>query len=192
MTLPAQPGHGHRNRDRGGSTAERLRTLMAEDTSDANVRDGLVHPQIYDYLRDARRLFTPTLATVERQLGAPTLPQAYAKDDAKSLACDVCLVVAPDAPPRAELQLGSDSEEFNRMAIAALTAAAGSRPRDADLAPQRACYRFRASVRRIPLTLGTFFPMCGFEETTLKLSCAYPFKKVFRSSINLVSVNYGG
>jgi hypothetical protein len=214
------PSARRRSREQdGGTTAERVARMLAPSGED-NIKAGRVHPQFYDYLRDVQARFHPTLATVERDAGTPKVAgffkawwQKYVQDlaaysrqsanrpepseeqqGAVELSCDVCLTVRFGETPDIELVRGSISAEMNEEALAAVRLAVAARPATEPLVPAgatgtsaRACYRFSASARRLPPTaLG-----CSFDEMNLKVGCAWPLKKIFRSTVKLLTVGPG-
>jgi hypothetical protein len=151
---------GRRARDPGtGSTAERVAEMLAPDAEE-NVRAGRVHPQFYDYLRDARARFHPTLATVEKDAGAPRVagffkawwksyleelaarngrphPREATQEEqgAVELTCDICLTVRPGDTPEIEVVHHSISEDLDREAVTALRFSVSARPVDGPLLP---------------------------------------------------------
>jgi hypothetical protein len=196
---------------------------MLQPTGEDNIRTGKVHPQFYDYLRDAKARFHPTLATVEKDAGVPKVAsffkawwQSYVHDlaarngrpdDARpataeqegavELACQVCLTMRFGETPRLEVVRHSISPELDLEALTALRHAVDARPMTEPLLPAgaraidgtavRACYRFTATARRLPPTaIG-----CGFDEVSLKVGCAWPLKKIFRSNVELLSAGPG-
>jgi hypothetical protein len=141
------------------STAERVAEMLAPDAED-NVRAGRVHPRFYDYLRDARARFHPTLATVEKDAGAPRVAgffkawwKSYVKDlvarngrpppretteeqqGAVELTCDICLTVRLGETPEIEVVHRSISEELDQEAVAALRFSVAARPAGEPLLP---------------------------------------------------------
>jgi hypothetical protein len=58
-------------RKRGPSFGDKLAAMLRQDEARGNVERGKVHPQVYDYLRGAQRLFQPDLNTVYRNPSAP-------------------------------------------------------------------------------------------------------------------------
>jgi outer membrane biosynthesis protein TonB len=218
--------------------ATRLAERARDDAARANVTAGKVHPQLYDFLRDARRGFTPNPAaldsdprapnTVARSVGqwgkgvaemyrgwqrglddqrrrrldhdpdrrgAPDILEHYNRmlegtaRAVEPMDCLVCLVVRRDAPPEVVLTASSGNPEVDRAAVEALRRSANTRPLDQDVRPQKTCYRFRATVHRVPP-----IPIagCAFDEVTLTASCYYPTKKIRKITVNLESVDYDG
>jgi hypothetical protein len=159
---PEAPAAGpRRTGERGpGSTAERVAEMLAPSAQD-NVRAGKVHPQFYDYLHDVKARFHPTLATVEKDGGAPKVAgffkawwrgylDALAARDfrapdprerneeqqgAVELSCDVCLTVRPGESPVIEVAHHSISAEMDGDAVAALREAVAARPATEALLP---------------------------------------------------------
>jgi hypothetical protein len=195
-----------------------------------------VQPQLYDFLRDARRGFTPNPAaldadprapnTVARSVGqwgkgvgemyrgwrrglddqrrrrldhdpdrrgAPDVLEHYNRllegtaRAVEPMDCLVCLVVRTGGPPEVVLAGSSGNPEVDRAAVEALRRSANTRPVDPDVRPQKTCYRFRATVHRIPP-----IPIagCAFDEVALTASCYYPTKKIRKTTVTLESVDY--
>lgn len=214
---------------------EKLAALQEEDFGRKNVAEGKVHPQIFDFMRDAEKVFAPRETVVEKdprapntfgrtmhawtrgffrnyldqlkrletdeprhksalaEHGAPDLLAEYnrllraAEKGAEAIACQVCLIIRPGADPEVVLNHSSGSKEIDQAATDAMTRAWRSRPQELDLKPQRACYRFAATIARIPP-----LPIvgCGFDESTLKVGCYYPGMQVYRLKVSLDSVTY--
>jgi outer membrane biosynthesis protein TonB len=217
--------------------AARLAERTRDDAARANVAAGKVQPQLYDFLRDARRGFTPNPAALDadprapntvarsvaqwgkgvremyrgwrRQLdderrrldhdpdrrGAPDILEHYNRmlestaRAVEPMDCLVCLVVRRDGPPEVVLTASSGNAEVDRAAVEALRRSANTRPVDEDVRPQKTCYRFRATVHRVPP-----IPIagCAFDEVALTASCYYPTKKLRKVTVNLESVDYDG
>jgi hypothetical protein len=209
------------SRDRGArSTAERVAEML-EPTAEDNVRAGRVHPQFYDYLRDAKARFHPTLAQTERDAGAPKVAgffkawwQSYLKDlaarngrpdprevteeeqGAVELTCDVCLTIRLGATPEIEVVHHSISEELDQEAVTALRLSVAARP--ANEPPLPAGSKGNAgSARacyRFSASARRLPPAaigCSFDEVTLKGGCVWPLKKIFRTDVKLVSAGPG-
>jgi hypothetical protein len=227
-------GGGHRVGEEAGAPAgDHIAEMLKRDLARGKVEVGRVHPQLYDYLRDAEARFNPTLALVEQEAGSPdarrtvrawwqsyrdSLERLSRPEDragrrpfapekgrglppfseagsvarapsraAVELACEVCVVVRPNEAPRIELRRSSGSAAFDRMAQDALRRSTDRRPVPADMRPERACYRFAAQIQRRPPSLDALVG-CSFDEVNLKLSCGYPLKKMFRTSVTLLGV----
>jgi hypothetical protein len=163
---PPAPGAAPARRTRGqgsggeGTTAERVAGMLRPSGED-NIRNGKVHPQLYDYLRDAQARFHPTLATLEKDAGAPKVAgffkdwwQSYVRDLARSnghpaelpeataeqkgaieLACEVCLTVRLGEAPQLEVVRHSISPDLDLEALTALRHAVDSRPVTEPLLP---------------------------------------------------------
>jgi hypothetical protein len=76
---PGLPG----KRPRGPSFSERLAARVRDDAARDNVERGNVHPQAYDYMRGAQRLFRPDPELVYRDERAPNTIGRSAKQWAK-------------------------------------------------------------------------------------------------------------
>jgi outer membrane biosynthesis protein TonB len=220
------------------SFSEKVAALAREDGARANVDQGHVHPLLYDYVRDARKVFTPREEVVELDPRAPnTVGRTFrswgrtwlrdyqdklrgvrqadrtaaapgkhseapstdllaqynevmraAEKHAEDIACQVCVVLRPGAPPQVMLAHSSGNAEVDRTAVEALERAVARRPQNKDLRPERACYKFSARVYRIPP-----LPMvgCNFDEVSLTAGCYYPGKQVYKTTVDLESVDYG-
>jgi hypothetical protein len=108
---------------------------------------------------------------------------------AEPIACLICVVLKPGALPKVELRTSSGNGEMDRAALEALTHATLRRPLDPDVKPERACYQFTATVRRVPpLPIAG----CGFDEVKLTFGCYYPTMRVLHTAVTLESVDYGG
>ncbi len=167
---------------RPSTFGERLAARVRQDGARRNVAAGKVHPQVFDYMRDARKVFAPDPGTVDLDPRTPnnvrnsvkqwggglreayrswrrelddlrTRPQADDPDrrgvpdilehynrilegnrkGAEAIASQVCLVVAPGAPPRVELGQSSYNDEVDQAAVEALSRAARRRQPDPDL-----------------------------------------------------------
>jgi hypothetical protein len=107
----------------------------------------------------------------------------------KPMDCVVCVVLRPGAAPEVVLRESSGNAEIDNTAVESLRQATRARPLDSDVPPQKSCYRFRATVQRIPPVpiIG-----CGFDEVTMSARCYLPLQKVRRTSVTLESVDYGG
>ena len=107
---------------------------------------------------------------------------------ARPISCVACLVIRPDSVPQVVLGSSSDNGELDRAALAALRRAANNRPLELTVKPQRTCYRFQATVFRIPPlpVLG-----CG-PDGNGGITCVYPTKKLVQTSVTLESVDYDG
>jgi hypothetical protein len=206
------------------STGARVAKLLAPTAAD-NVRVGKVHPQLYDYQRDAGAAFHPAETTVEG--GKPSVRGVFkswwagylaaldadnghplhahearaGRNDAEGaveLACDVCVTITFGQVPRLDLAHKSSSDELDAAAMSAMQFALDRRPiteplwpagtRADTAAPMRACYRFSASARRLPPVM---LPGCAFDEVKMKVGCAWPLKKIFKSDVKLVSAGPG-
>jgi outer membrane biosynthesis protein TonB len=236
---PVAPANSGTGAARPGKSKwqEKLALLEREGAARKNVAEGKVHPQIFDFMRDAEKVFTPRETVVEKdprapntvgrtvqawtrgfwsnyldqlkrlardepahksalaETGAPDVIAAYerllraAEKGAEDIACQVCLVIRPGLPPEVMLAKSSGNPEIDRAATEALTRASGRRPQDGDLRPQRACYRFAATIARVPpLPIAG----CSFDETKLKFGCFYPGKLVYKLRVSLDAVDYTG
>jgi hypothetical protein len=103
--------------------------------------------------------------------------------------CVVCVVVRPGAPPEVVLRDSSGNAEIDNTAVESLRQATSNRPLEESVSAQKSCYRFRATVQRIPPVpvIG-----CGFDEVTMSAKCFLPTQKVRRTSVTLESVVEGG
>jgi hypothetical protein len=222
---------------RGKSKWQEKLALLERDTAGRkNVVDGKVHPQIFDYMRDAKKIFAPRESVVEKDPRAPNtvgrsmrswtrgffknyldqlrqlerdepsrqsrlseggtdLMAEYnrllraAEMGGQAIACQVCLLIRPGLPPEVVMARSSGNKEVDDAAIDSLNRAALRRPYEKDLKPERACYRFAATIYRIPpLPIAG----CGFDESTLKLGCYYPGMQVYQLKVNLELVDYSG
>jgi outer membrane biosynthesis protein TonB len=222
---------------RGKSKWQQKLAMLERDTEGRkNVLDGKVHPQVYDFMRDAQKIFKPRESVVEKdprnpntvgrsmrawtrgffrnyldqlrklELEEPTrkgrmaeggtdLMAEYnrllraAEKGSQAIACQVCLVIRPGQPPEVVLTSSSGNKEVDEAATDAVTRAALRRPYEKDLKPERACYRFAATVYRIPpLPIAG----CGFDEVKMKLNCFYPGMQVYKLDVKLDLVDYSG
>jgi hypothetical protein len=222
---------------RGKSKWQQKLAMLERDTEGRkNVAAGKVHPQIFDFMRDAKKTFKPRESVVEQDPRAPNtvgrsmrawsrgffrnyldqlrkleleepsrksklseggtdLMAEYnrllraAEKGGEAIACQVCLVVRPGLPPEVVLAKSSGNKEVDNAATDALTRASLRRPFEDDLKPQRACYRFAATIYRIPpLPIAG----CGFDEATLKIGCYYPGMQVYQLKVSLDLVDYSG
>jgi hypothetical protein len=171
-------GPARRTREHGtgsggeGSTADRVAAMLRPSGED-NIRNGKVHPQFYDYLRDAQARFRPTLATVEKDAGAPKVAgffkdwwQGYVRDLARwnnhpaelpevtadqkgavELACEVCLTVRFGDSPELEVVRHSISPDLDQEALIALRHAVDARPVTEPLLPAGARAAAGGAVR---------------------------------------------
>lgn len=107
---------------------------------------------------------------------------------ATPIACLVCLVLRPPAAPEVVLGASSGNDALDRQAMSAVRRAADNRPLEADVRAQRSCYRFEATVFRVPPlpVLG-----CATDEKG-GVQCMYPMKKLMKTTVTLQSVDYGG
>jgi hypothetical protein len=127
--------------------------------------------------------------------GAPDLFDSYNRIlrgnelAATPIACLVCVELRPGLPPAVKLVGSSGNSGIDREATQALDHAVRRKAVDTDLRPGRACYRFTATMHRLPP-----LPIvgCGFDEASLKAECYYPTKAVYRTTVNLESVDHGG
>lgn len=126
----------------------------------------------------------------------PTMLETYGmmrraaeQDPANRLACTLCVTVAWGQPARLELRSSSHRPAFDRLARHALHRAVKRRPPTRADRPVRACYRVVASFSRVPP-----LPVvgCTFDEVKPSLNCFYPFKKVLKTRLTLVSARYLG
>ena len=103
--------------------------------------------------------------------------------------CVVCVVLRPHAEPEVTLGESSGNAELDNAAVDALKQATNTRTIEKDVPSQKSCYRFRATVERVPPVpvLG-----CGFDEVTMSARCFYPTQKIQKTTITLESVDYGG
>lgn len=101
--------------------------------------------------------------------------------------CLVCVVIKPGAGPEIVLSNSSGNAEVDRAAVEALQRATQARPPGSDVRPQKSCYRFQASVERIPPSQAVG---CTFDEVKLTAECHYPTKKVRKTTVHLESVEY--
>jgi hypothetical protein len=103
--------------------------------------------------------------------------------------CVVCVVLRPDTAPEVVLGESSGNAELDNAAVEALKQATDNRAIEEDVPSQKSCYRFRATVQRIPPVpvIG-----CGFDEVTMSAKCFYPTQKVHKTTVILESVDYGG
>ena len=103
--------------------------------------------------------------------------------------CVVCVVLRPNTEPEVSLGESSGNAELDNAAVDALKQATNIRTIEKDVPSQKSCYRFRATVERVPPVpvLG-----CGFDEVTMSARCFYPTQKIQKTSIILESVDYGG
>jgi hypothetical protein len=156
---PAPAGSRGPRESAAPSTAQRVAEMLAPSGED-NVRNGKVHPQFYDYLRDAKARFHPALATVEKDAGEPKVAgffkgwwRSYLQDLAErkgvpdpretgeemkgavELTCDICLTVRLGETPELEVIHHSISEEVDREALMALRHAVDARPLTEPLLP---------------------------------------------------------
>jgi hypothetical protein len=129
----------------------------------------------------AERGATDVLSHYNRALRA-------AEKGAEDIVCQVCMVIRPGLPPEVVLAKSSGNKEVDEAAKQAVQRAADGRTLEADVKPQRACYRFAARLYRIPP-----MPMvgCGFDESTLTAGCYYPGKQVYQLKVSLELVDYG-
>jgi hypothetical protein len=76
---------------------------------------------------------------------------------------------------------------FDRLARRALARAVKRRPPTRRERPVRACYRVVAAFNRVPP-----LPVagCTFDEVEPSIDCFYPFKKVLKTRLTLVSLHY--
>jgi hypothetical protein len=213
---------------------QKLALLERDTAGRKNVEDGKVHPQVYDFMRDAEKIFKPRESVVEKdpravntvgrsmrawsrgffrnyldQLrkleedepsrkgrlaegGSDVLAEygrllRAAEKGGESISCQVCLVIRPGLPPEVVLAKSSGNKEVDEAATDALLRAAQRRPYEQDLKPERACYRFAATIYRIPpLPIAG----CSFDESKLKLDCFYPGMQIYRLKVRLDLVDY--
>jgi hypothetical protein len=236
ITAPPTPAPAGAGKPGKSKWQEKLAMVERDGAGRQNVAEGKVHPQIFDLMRTAEKIFTPRESVVEKDDRAPNtfgrsvkswtrgffrnyLDQLRqleesepsrksalseggsdviaeynrllraAEKGAESIACQVCLVVRPGLPPEIVLAKGSGNNEIDQAAVDALTRAAARRALDNDLRPQRACYRFAASIHRIPP-----LPIvgCNFDESAMRIGCYYPGKQIFQLKVSLDLVDYGG
>jgi hypothetical protein len=137
------------------STGTRVARMLAPSAED-NVKIGKVHPQLYDYQRDALSAFHPAETTVDKADGKPSVGGVFrqwwatylaaidadnghahehetragrnADDGAVELACDVCVTIAFGQVPRLELSHKSSSDELDEAALEAMRFAVDHRP----------------------------------------------------------------
>jgi hypothetical protein len=215
---------------------QKLAMVEREVAGRRNVEEGKVHPQIFDFMRDAQQSFAPRESVVEKDPRAPNTvgrtmqswtkgffrnyldklrrlerdepahrsPMAEGGSDilaeygrllraaekgGEAIACQVCLVLRPGLPPEVVLAKSSNNREIDQAAIDALTRASLRKPMEKDVQPERACYRFAATLYRIPP-----LPIvgCGFDESTLKVGCYYPGMQVYQLKVSLDLVDYSG
>jgi outer membrane biosynthesis protein TonB len=149
------PASSKKKGEEVGSTGARVAKMLAPSSED-NVKVGKVHPQLYDYQRDALSAFHPTESTTDAADGRPSIKGAFRQwwasylaaiesdnghagqqetragrsDDkgAVVLACDVCVTIAFGQAPRLELAHGSSSDELDRAAVEAMRIAVDKRP----------------------------------------------------------------
>jgi hypothetical protein len=109
-----------------------------------------------------------------------------AEENASVMACELCVTVARGELPAARLRRRSGNRVFDRLALESLARAARLRepPAGAHAPRVEACYEFSARFHRVPPTptLG-----CSFDESVPTISCYYPFKKILRSNVKLLS-----
>lgn len=126
----------------------------------------------------------------------PTMLETYSmmrraaeQDPANRLRCTLCVTVAWGQAPRLVLRRSSHRRAFDRLARRALSRAVRRRPPTRNEKPVRACYRVEASFSRVPP-----LPVvgCTFDEVKPSLNCFYPFKKVLKTRLTLVSARYLG
>jgi len=109
--------------------------------------------------------------------------QAAAKR-AERLSCLVCVTLG-NQTLSAEVTHSSDRRRYDHMARAAIVKAARSRPWPPDAPPTRACYRVTTRFGRVPPTPSI---SCAFDESIPAITeCYYPFKKLLRHDVALVS-----
>ena len=142
------------------STSARVAKMLAP-TGEENVKNGHVHPQLYDYQRDAQSVFHPAEASLDREAGRPTVGgvfkewwQGYldalerdngrfreqqagrgADEGGVDLACDVCVTIAFGQAPRVEIGHRSSSDEMDGEAMKAMRFAVDNRPATEPLWP---------------------------------------------------------
>jgi hypothetical protein len=108
---------------------------------------------------------------------------------AEPMQCLVCVVVRAGRAPEVVLDSSSGNAELDRAAVDSLEQATRTRAVESYVRPQKSCYRFRATVQRVPPVpvIG-----CNFDEVTLKAGCVYPTQKVYKTTVELESVDYEG
>jgi len=108
---------------------------------------------------------------------------------AQPMECLVCVVVRANRAPEVVLDGSSGNAELDKAAVQSLERATRTRTVETYVRPQRSCYRFRATVQRVPPVpvIG-----CRFDEVTLKGGCVFPTQKVYKTSVSLESVDYDG
>jgi hypothetical protein len=145
---------------------------VRNDAARANVQAGKVHA--------ARR--------GDRDGPGPDRTEEDVVVTAQPITCLVCLVLRPPAAPEVVLGASSGNASLDREAMAAVRQAANTRPLEEALRPQRSCYRFQATVFRVPPlpVLG-----CG-PDGKGGITCLYPMKKLIKTSVSLESVDYDG
>jgi TonB family protein len=107
----------------------------------------------------------------------------------KPMDCVVCVVLRPGVAPQVQVSESSGNDELDTAALDALRRASANRPPEPDVPSQKSCYRFRATVQRVPPVpvIG-----CAFDETNLTARCHYPTQKVYKTTVTLESVDYDG
>lgn len=110
-----------------------------------------------------------------------------AEREAGQLSCVLCVRFRLDQPPVIRVKRRSENAVFTRLAKRALERAlrlqGKRRPPKGE-----ACYRFAAKFHRVPP-----LPIvgCNFDEVRLRAECFYPFKKILRREVTLLSADEG-
>jgi hypothetical protein len=76
ITAPPAPAPGE---GRKSKWQQKLALVERDQVGRKNVADGKVHPQVYDFMRDAEKVFTPRVEVVEQDERAPNTIKRSAK-----------------------------------------------------------------------------------------------------------------
>lgn len=161
-------------------------------------RLGRIGPSLARTLRGFAKAYLERLETyaklpADKEEERPKMLEGYrrmaraAEKEAGLLSCELCVTFRLGAEPAIRVKERSDNGAFDRLAKRALARALRLQGKRHP-AKGEACYRFAAKFHRVPP-----LPMvgCTFDEVHLRAECFYPFKKILRRDVTLLSVDEG-